>query len=264
MPDLSKASRADKIKFVLFVVVFIGLVVLGIVLMPYFADLFKEETRAATAQELRDKGFVGVAIILVLQILQVVVAFIPGEVVQIMAGVIYGGLGGALICLLGVAIASAAVFGLVRRLGMPFVRAMVPEAQMERFGKYFKESKKLDMTVFILYLIPGLPKDVFTFFVPLTEMRFRRFLVLSLVGRFPALICSTFGGAAFVQGNYVQMILLFAICGGIAILGIMFSDRIMAFVNRLRHKGTTQDDTTQDADVASEAMEATEEGEARL
>ena len=102
---------------------------------------------------------------------------------------------------------------------------------------FAKPGQKLDITVFILYLIPGMPKDIFTFFVPLTEMRFRRFLVLSLVGRTPALICSTFGGAAFVQGNYLQMILLFAICGGLALLGIVFQDRIFAFVNKLRHKG---------------------------
>ena len=256
MPDLSKASHTEKIKFVLFIVVFIGLIALGIALMPYFIDLINEESRAATAQELRDEGFMGVLTVLVLQILQVVVAFIPGEVVQIMAGVIYGGIWGAVICLTGVAIASAAVFGLVRRLGMPFVRSMVPEQQMERFSKFFRESKKLDITVFILYLIPGLPKDIFTFFVPLTEMRFRRFLVLSLVGRTPALICSTFGGAAFVQGNYLQMVLLFAICGGLALLGIVFQDRIFAFVNKLRHKG--------EAAPQDEGSEATTDTQGRV
>ena len=102
MPDLSKASRTEKIKFVLFIVVFIGLIALGIALMPYFIDLINEESRAATAQELRDEGFMGVLTVLVLQILQVVVAFIPGEVVQIMAGVIYGGIWGAVIFLTGV------------------------------------------------------------------------------------------------------------------------------------------------------------------
>ena len=89
------------------------------------------------------------------------------------AGMMYGPWLGAAVVLLGCIISSAFVFAVVHRLGAPFVRDMVPTKYLDKFNA-FEESGKLSIVVFILFLIPAMPKDTFTYLVPLTNMRFPR------------------------------------------------------------------------------------------
>ena len=81
---------------------------------------------------------------------------------------------------------------IVHRLGAPFVRDMVSKEHLEKFYE-FEKSGKLNVVVFILFLIPAMPKDVFTYLVPLTNMRMRTFLILATIGRIPGVLVSTYG-----------------------------------------------------------------------
>ena len=116
-------------------------------------------------ESIQSQGPVGVLILLGLQLLQIIVAFIPGEVVQVAAGMLYGPLFGTLIILLGCVISSSLIYTLVHKLGAPFVRAMVDEKHLVKFYE-FERSGKLNLIVFVLFLIPGMPKDVFTYLMP--------------------------------------------------------------------------------------------------
>ncbi len=150
--------------------------------------------------DVRQAGPVGFLILLAIQFLQVVVAFIPGEVVQVAAGMIYGPWVGALIVLVGCVVSSAFVFLLVHKLGAPFVQAMVSEKHMAKF-RTFENSGKLNIIVFVLFLIPGMPKDVFTYLVPLTHMPLRTFLLLSNIARIPGILVSTYAASGLVEGD---------------------------------------------------------------
>ena len=165
-------------------------------------------------------------ILLGMQFLQVVVAFIPGEVVQVAAGMMYGPWGGAAVVLAGCIISSAFIFFIVHKLGAPFVRAMIPEKWMGKLED-FEETDKLDVMVFVLFLIPGLPKDVFTYLVPLTDMSMRNFLVLSTVGRIPGILMSTLAADGLMEGDIMRSVLLFLVAAGIAALAIVFHEKIM-------------------------------------
>lgn len=103
--------------------------------------------------------------------------------------------------LVGCVISSAFIFFIVHKLGAPFVRAMIPEKWMGKLED-FEETDKLDVMVFVLFLIPGLPKDVFTYLVPLTDMSMRNFLVLSTVGRIPGILMSTLAARRPHGGRY--------------------------------------------------------------
>ena len=138
---------------------------------------------------------------------------------------IYGPWVGALIIWIGCILSSAFVFALVHKLGAPFVQAMVPEKYMGTFRKW-EESPKFNAIVFILFLIPGLPKDVFTYITPLTHMRLRDFVLISNTARIPGIVLSTYAAAGLVSGDIVESIVIFAVVAVIAIVALIVYSRI--------------------------------------
>ena len=173
-----KMEKGDIFKFVGLIAFFAIMVIICLLIWPYVADIFEPGGIDRVIADVRGAGPVGFLILLGLQFLQIVVAFIPGEVVQIAAGMLYGPWLGALIILMGCVVSSAFIFALVHKLGAPFVQSMVPTKYLEKF-RAFEKTGKLSIVVFILFLIPGLPKDTFTYLVPLTDMNMRTFLLLS-------------------------------------------------------------------------------------
>lgn len=216
----------DIFKFGGLIAFFALMVIVVILIWPYIHEAFEPGGLSRVIDDVRNAGPLGFLILLAMQFMQIVVAFIPGEVVQMAAGMMYGPWLGAAVVLLGCIISSAFVFAVVHRLGAPFVRDMVPTKYLDKFNA-FEESGKLSIVVFILFLIPAMPKDTFTYLVPLANMRMRDFLVLSNVGRIPGIVISTYAANGLVDGNITQSIIIFAVVAVIAIVAIVFRDKIM-------------------------------------
>lgn len=219
-------TRGGIFKFGGLIAFFALMVIVVILIWPYIHEAFEPGGLSRVIDDVRNAGPLGFLILLAMQFMQIVVAFIPGEVVQMAAGMMYGPWLGAAVVLLGCIISSAFVFAVVHRLGAPFVRDMVPTKYLDKFNA-FEESGKLSIVVFILFLIPAMPKDTFTYLVPLTNMRMRDFLVLSNVGRIPGIVISTYAANGLVDGNITQSIIIFAVVAVIAIVAIVFRDKIM-------------------------------------
>ena len=88
------------------------------------------------------------------------------------------------------------------------------------------------MTVFILFLIPGFPKDVLTYIVPLSDMNLRTFLLLSTIGRTPGVIISTYAAAGLADGNIVTSVIIFVVAALIAIIVLLLRNRIIDAISR--------------------------------
>ncbi len=220
------AQKADVLKFVGLLAVFGVMAVIIVILWPYLADIFNEGGVERLVDRVQSAGPLGVLMILGLQLVQIIVAFIPGEVVQMAAGVMYGPWLGTLVILVGCVISSAIVYKLVDKLGAPFVQSMVSTEHLEKFHS-FEASGKLDVVVFILFVIPAMPKDVFTYLVPLTDMPFKRFLVLSNTARIPGILISTFIASGLAEGNIVSSVILAVVFGIIAILVVVNRKRLL-------------------------------------
>lgn len=225
-PALARLTKADLFKFGGLIAFFVLMAVVCVAIAPLILELTEPGGVERVVQDVRNAGPGGVLILLGMQFLQVVVAFIPGEVVQVAAGMMYGPWGGAAVVFVGCVISSAFVFFIVHKLGAPFVRAMIPEKWMGKLED-FEGTDKLDVMVFVLFLIPGLPKDVFTYLVPLTDMSMRNFLVLSTVGRIPGILMSTLAADGLMEGDIMRSVLLFLVAAGIAALAIVFHEKIM-------------------------------------
>lgn len=234
-----KMTFADIFKFAGLIAFFVVVILLCALIWPYAHEIFEPGGLDRVINDVRQAGPVGFLILLAIQFLQVVVAFIPGEVVQVAAGMIYGPWVGALIVLVGCVVSSAFVFLLVHKLGAPFVQAMVSEKHMAKF-RTFENSGKLNIIVFVLFLIPGMPKDVFTYLVPLTHMPLRTFLLLSNIARIPGILVSTYAASGLVDGDIVQSLIIFLVAGAIAVVCILFYDKIMKAIERATGKSNLE------------------------
>lgn len=143
-------------------------------------------------------------------VLQVIVAFIPGEPIELAAGYAFGFWEGTILTLLGFVIGSVIVFLLVRKLGIKFVEVFFSMDQIQRFS-FLKDSRKTKTLAFILMTIPGTPKDFLSYFAGLTNLSLKAWVVIVLVGRLPSLVTSTATGAAAGEKNYVLSAIMFVI-----------------------------------------------------
>lgn len=219
-------KKSDIIKFSIFVIliaVFVGVI---IYFMPFFLSLKDEAVRMKWINQLRNQGLKGYLIAMSVQIFQVVLAVIPGEPVEIAMGFLYGTFGGLVNCLIGIFIGSLIILLLVKSLGVGFVQKLVKPDTMNKL-KFLHNTKSLDMVVFILFFIPGTPKDMLTYFIPLTPMKPSRFLLISTFARIPSVITSTLTGATLGSDKWMLSIIIFAFTGLMGIVGIQINNWYM-------------------------------------
>lgn len=157
---------------------------------------------------------------LMLQILQVFIALIPGELIETAAGYAFGPLLGTAICYVGVSAASSLIFLLTRRYGVRMVEVFVPREKINSL-RFINTEKKRAFLIFLMFFVPGTPKDLLTYFVGLTDISLGGFLAISLVARIPSVVSSTFGGHLLGEGQYWGALLLYGITGIASLFGML-------------------------------------------
>ena len=160
-------------------------------------------------------------------ILQVIVAVIPGEPLEIAAGYAFGAVEGTLLCVLGTFIGGMLVFLLVRRFGLRAVDVFFPEEKLRRL-RFLHNERRLARWVFVIFFLPGTPKDVLCYFVGLTPMPLRTWALISAVARLPSIITSTVGGDALGMGNYTFAVIVFTATLAVSGLGLLFYRAVCA------------------------------------
>lgn len=168
-----------------------------------------------------DAGAFGKHIMTGLVTLQVVVATIPGEPIELFAGYAFGAAEGMLLCLLGSAIGTCVIFLFTKLFGVKLVEAFISREKIASL-KFINGSKRLNLLLFVLFMIPGTPKDVFTYFVGLTPMKLPMLLLLTTLARIPSVISSTITGSALIVGQYTLAIVCYGITGLFSVLGILW------------------------------------------
>lgn len=134
-------------------------------------------------------------------VLQIVCAFLPGEPIELACGYAFGLLEGTLVCLAASAVASGAIFLAVRRWGWRLVGLFFDRSHLERFG-WLHNTRRLELVMLVVFLIPGTPKDFLTYFAGLTDMRPGHVLAITTLGRIPSIVTSTVAASAFGAGDY--------------------------------------------------------------
>jgi len=166
-----------------------------------------------------------------LQVLQVVVFALPGEVTQIAGGYLFGFGLGSVLSVVGIALGSALAFGLSRWLGISFVHRIAGPQTLARFDGLMASPRFIG-SLFLFFLIPGIPKDILCYVAGLSRLKFVPFLIISSLARLPGIFGSSLMGKALFQGDWL---LLTLVAGGALVLfalGWWFRDPIFALVER--------------------------------
>lgn len=162
-----------------------------------------------------------------LAVVQIIVALIPGEPLEIAAGYAFGAVEGTLICLLSATAGSLLVFGMVRRWGIRLVEVFYP-AEKLRSLRFLRSSSKRDLLFLIVFMIPGTPKDLLCYFAGLTDIKFPVWLLICSLGRLPSIVTSTIGGNALGTEKYVFAIIVFAATLILSGAGLLMYKRLCA------------------------------------
>lgn len=154
-------------------------------------------------------------------VLQVVVALIPGEPLELAGGYAFGGLEGSIWSMLGIVIGSALIFGLVRKCGVKLVEVFFSKDKIKEVA-FLKNPKKTKTLAFILMMIPGTPKDFLSYFAGLTKLTLKEWLVIVTVARIPSLLTSTISGGAAGSENYILAAVLMGVTVVLSGVGIVY------------------------------------------
>jgi uncharacterized membrane protein YdjX (TVP38/TMEM64 family) len=214
-------------------------IALTIVLVFIFHDelwtFFRD--RNSARDWIRGQGAWGPVAFIGLQIIQVIIFVVPGEVVQIAGGYAFGFWLGSLYTLIGVTIGSIINFYVGRLLGRPFVESIFAKDKIERIESVIGSGKGA-AGLFLLFVIPGIPKDILYYVAGISALGMPSFLAVSMVGRLPGILGSSFMGSAAYSGSYRLALLVLVVAGLFFVLGLVFKERIQEFVTKvLKGKG---------------------------
>ena len=221
-------DKKELIKKSIPLIIFLAIMILAtILLLPYVSTLATEEGRAEFKAYIDGIGVLGWFVTLGIQLLQIFIALIPGEPIELMLGFVWGPWLGMLTCLLGIFIGTMIIFLLVKKLGRPFVQKIVGDKDLSTY-KFLSNPRNLDLTVFILFFIPGTPKDALTYITALSPINPVRYLIIATVARIPSIITSTLLGDSIADGNYAMAIVFFAVTALISVVGIIFGGKFVS------------------------------------
>lgn len=164
-------------------------------LLAWLAD-----ARAARAF-VADHAFASRLTMLGINIVQVLLAFLPGEPVELASGYAFGFWEGTALCLVASGLATSAIYWATRRWGWKLVGLFFDRSLFDRFS-WLKGAKRLELIMLIVFLIPGTPKDFLTYFAGLTNMRFLPVVLIATFGRIPSIVTSTITASAVGSGNW--------------------------------------------------------------
>ena len=198
-------------KKIITIIIIVFLVGLTIYLFPVMENLSTIEGQQEFKQMVSNSGIVGFLALFGLQLAQIFLIIIPGEPLEILAGMCYGSVGGTIFIMVSACIISTIIFLLVRKYGKKFVYEFCDKEKIDKIenSKLFQNPQKIDFILLILFLIPGTPKDLLVYISGLLPIKPLKFILISTFARFPSVISSTLVGANIVGGNWKIGVILY-------------------------------------------------------
>ena len=205
-----------KKKIVNFIVlaIVIAIFVLAIIyLAPIMKDISTKEGQIAFKEKIESLGILGFLMLFGLELAQIFFVVIPGEPLEVLAGMCYGIIGGTIFITASVFIITVLIFFTVKKFGRKFVEESFGKEKIDKIenSKILKNPKKIEIIMTILFFIPGTPKDLLVYIGGLLPIKPLRFILISTFARFPSVISSTIAGAGLVTGNIKVSIISYAV-----------------------------------------------------
>jgi uncharacterized membrane protein YdjX (TVP38/TMEM64 family) len=220
-------------KLLLLIIIAAGIPLLIYFLHPEMIEGFKSFD--SVREMIRERGDILVPWFMFFQIFQVIVSIIPAQAIQIASGYIYNFWIAYVICITGLLAGTVITYFIAKLLGRDAMLLIFGE---ERIGKFVDKlnSKKAYIALAIIFLIPGLPKDLFAYAAGISQMKASAFFLISIVARTPAVMASILFGGMMRSRSYDGMIVMAVIIAALCLLGIKYHEKLADFANRLYDK----------------------------
>ncbi|MEF8784793.1 MAG: TVP38/TMEM64 family protein [Haloarculaceae archaeon] len=181
----------------------------------------------AVRQWVRSYGPLAPLVFIALQSVQVIVAPIPGQVLGLASGFLFGTVWGTVYSLTGVTIGTYVAFALARHLGRPYVEKLVTDKALSTFDSF--TDNEGPVALFLIFLVPGLPDDVICFFAGLTDMNIPKMLAISVVGRLPGYLAVNAVGAGFASKSVLEATMLLLALAALSAAAYRYRDQLFEF-----------------------------------
>jgi uncharacterized membrane protein YdjX (TVP38/TMEM64 family) len=218
----------------LFPLFFAGVLVIAVVYRREIVDFFMS-TRDIEAW-VQGFGFWAPLAFVAVQAFQVIIFVVPGEVVQIAGGYLFGIPLGTAWSLVGIALGTAVSFYIARALGRRFVESVVSPERVAWFDGIAR-SRRAQGGFLLLFLIPGMPKDVLVHVAGISKARFFAFLLASMAGRLPGIVGSVVIGESASEGDYVVAGVILGVGAVLFVAGLLLRKRVRAWLGRRMERG---------------------------
>ena len=208
-----KIKKTQIFKIILAIIVIAICIGVIIYLMPIIKNLRTTDGQMEFKQKIDDLGFLGLLMLFGLQFAQIFLIIIPGEPIEILAGMCYGGFGGLIFITVSVAIHTTIISFTVRKLGRNFVYDFCDQKQIEKFekSKLMQNTEKLEFIMMLLFLIPGTPKDLLVYIGSLLPIKPIRLILISTFARLPSVISSTYAGENLAVGDLKSSAIIYLV-----------------------------------------------------
>ena len=223
-PEITEAHK-KKIYLIAIIVALVFVGVVGYLVGKPMIEFVREPERFRAWVD--SSGLWGRVAFVGMVVFQLIIAIIPGEPLEMGAGYAFGAVEGTLLCILGCAIGSALVFLFVRRFGVKLVEVFFSREKI-RSLRFLQDSRRLNLLTFIVFFIPGTPKDLLSYFIGLTDMKLGTWLLITGVARIPSIVTSTVTGDALGLQNYQFALIAFGATLLLSLGGILVYRRLSA------------------------------------
>lgn len=217
-----KKSNTKVFKIIILILVIAIMAGITYYLFPLIKNLSTAEGQIAFKERVGDSGIFGFLMLFGLQFAQIFLFIIPGEPIEILAGICYGSLWGTIFVMISAMIISIFIYLLVHKFGRKFIYDFCGEEKIKKIenAKVLKNPKTINFIIFILFFIPGTPKDLLTYIAALLPIKPIEFIIISTVARFPSIISSTLAGDNLLAGNWHISLIIYGVT--FLIVGIVF------------------------------------------
>ena len=210
---MKKINKAKAMKLIALIITITILVVATIYMIPIIKQINTPEGQSEFKEKITNSGITGMLILFGLELAQVVLAILPGEPVELLAGICFGPIWGTIFLMVSVFIVTAMIYFFVKKYGRDFIYEFFPKEKVNKLekSKLFKDPQKIETVMALLFIIPGTPKDLLVYIGGLLPIKTTRFLAISTLLRFPSIISSTIAGNKLLEGKWQISILAYVI-----------------------------------------------------
>lgn len=233
---MKKINKAKIMKLIALITTIAILVIATIYMIPIIKQINTPEGQTQFKEKITNSGTTGMLILFGLELAQVVLAILPGEPVELLAGICFGPIWGTIFLMVSVFIVTAMIYFFVKKYGRDFIYEFFPKEKVNKVenSKLFKDPQKVETVMALLFLIPGTPKDLLVYIGGLLPIKTSRFLALSTLLRFPSIISSTIAGDKLLEGQWKVSILAYVITFAITAI-------VIFVVNKFDKNKVTED-----------------------